>query len=63
MNRVPTEGLPPKIWIVVRPGGEPHFITKPPDEGMAEWAKGLYVTIAEYTFVAITHTHAPVEKA
>jgi hypothetical protein len=54
-------GLPDRIWVVIRANGERHLVTKEFMEGMAEWAKGTDVTIAEYGFVAITHT-PPLKK-
>jgi len=50
------DGLPDRIWVVTRLGGERHFIDKPPDEGIESWAKGLDVTITEYRFHAVVHT-------
>lgn len=47
-------GLPPKICLVIRPTGERHYIDKLDD--IAEWAKGLDVTIVEYRLAGIVHT-------
>lgn len=52
-------GLPPKIWLVIRPTGERHFIDKPFLDGITEWAEGLSVTIAEYQLGDIVHTPPP----
>ena len=54
-------GLPPKLWLVIRPSGEKHFIDKPFLDGVDEWAEGLDVTIAEYRLAEVTHT--PPQKA
>lgn len=56
-------GLPDRLWVVIRPNGERHFLTKEPLEGMGAWAKGLDVTIVEYAFSKITHTPPPKKKA
>lgn len=55
-------GLPDRLWLVIRSTGECDFLRKEPLEGMAEWAKGLEVTIAEYRFRAVVHT-PPLKKA
>ncbi len=47
-------GLPPKIWLVIRPTGGRHFIDKFDD--IEEWAKGLDVTVAEYGLTGVVHT-------
>lgn len=54
-------GLPAKIWLVMRPTGERHFIDKPFPDGITEWAKGTDVTIAEYRLGGIVHTPPPKE--
>lgn len=48
-------GLPERIWVVTLPGGQRHFIDKPFLDGIAEWAKGMNVTIVEYHFAQIVH--------
>ncbi len=50
-------GLPPKVWLVIRPSGERHFIDKLDD--ITEWAKGLDVTVAEYQLTEVVHTPPP----
>lgn len=50
-------GLPRKVCLVIRPTGEHHYIDKIDD--IAEWAKGLDVTIAEYRLAGIVHTPPP----
>jgi hypothetical protein len=59
---VPPPGLADRIWAVVRPSGDQHFVTREPDEGILVWAKGLEVTISEYRFVAVVH-RPPQKKA
>lgn len=49
-------GSPPRLWLVIKPSGERHFIEKEPLGGVAEWAKGLDVTILEYQFTAVVHS-------
>lgn len=55
-------GLPDRIWVVIRPSGERDLIHREPLEGMAAWAEGVDATIAEYGFVAVTHTPPPKKK-
>ena len=50
-------GLPPKIWLVIRPTGARHFIDKCDD--IEEWAKGLDVTVAEYEITGVVHAPPP----
>jgi hypothetical protein len=50
-------GLPEKVCLVIRPTGERHYIDKIDD--IAEWAKGLDVTIAEYRLSGVVHTPPP----
>jgi hypothetical protein len=47
------------IWVVVQPTGEFHFLTKPPLEGFAEWAKGQDITVLEYKFVRHVYKKKP----
>jgi hypothetical protein len=49
-------GSPRRLWLVIKPSGERHFIEKEPLGGVAEWAKGLDVTILEYQFAAVVHS-------
>jgi len=52
-------GLSNSIYVVVRPGGERHYIEKMTPKELAEWARGLDVTIIEYHYAAIVHTPPP----
>lgn len=54
MNTPPT-GAPPKLWLVVLPTGERHFIDKPMIDGIESWAKGSNVTVLEYRFASVVH--------
>ncbi|KKL58688.1 hypothetical protein LCGC14_2222840 [marine sediment metagenome] len=51
---VDVRGLPPKVWLVIRPTGERHFINKIDD--ITEWAEGVDVTVAEYQLTGVVHT-------
>lgn len=51
----PPPGAPPKLWLVVLPTGERHFIDKPMIDGIEAWAKGSNVTVLEYRFAAVVH--------
>jgi hypothetical protein len=54
-----TAGLPPRIWMVVRPSGECDFMRRPPLEGWAEWTKRLDAKVVEYTFGAVIYAPSP----
>lgn len=49
-------GLADRIYVVIRPGGERHYLEKMTPTELAEWARGLDVTIVEYCYAAIVHT-------
>jgi len=50
---------PQKVWIVQYADGEKHFVTRPLDNDMAQWAAGQKgVTIFEYDFSAVLY-HSP----
>lgn len=57
---VDLRGFPEKIWAIVLPSGERHIIDKPFDD-IQEWAKGMNVTIAEYTIRDIIY-RPPTQK-
>lgn len=59
---VPPHGLSDRIYVVIRPGGERHYIEKMSPKELAEWAKGLDVTIVAYRYGAIIHTPPPPKK-
>jgi len=50
-------GFPEKVCLIIRPTGERHYIDKIDD--IAEWAKGLDVTIVEYRVAGIVHSLPP----
>lgn len=56
-------GAPSKIWLVLQPSGERHFLHKEPLEGIAAWAKGVNATVTEYEFAGVVHTPPPKRKA
>ncbi len=55
MTPAPPPGLSDRVWVVVRPSGERHFVDQEPLEGIAAWAKGVDATITEYRFTAVVH--------
>lgn len=42
-----------KVWVVVRSGGDRHYIDREPDEGIEAWAKGQDILVLEYTLTRI----------
>lgn len=58
----PPRGFPGRLWVVVFPDGEKHFLTKEPLEGIAAWVKGVNATVSEYRFNVVTHTPPPKKK-
>lgn len=58
----PPHGLSDRIYVVIRLGGERHYIEKMTPAELAEWARGLDVTIVEYRYEAIVHTPPPTKK-
>lgn len=58
----PPHGLSESIYVVIRLGGERHYIEKMTPKELAEWARGLDVTIVEYHYAAIVHTPPPTKK-
>lgn len=55
-------GLSDRIYVVVRPGGERHYLEKMTPRELTEWSRGLDVTIIEYRYAAIVHTPPPPKK-
>lgn len=55
MTLVPS-GLPDRMWLVIAPNGERHFVVREPPEGIAEWAKGTDARVFEYKFTAVAYT-------
>jgi hypothetical protein len=55
-------GLSNSVYVVIRLGGERHYIEKMTPKELAEWARGLDVTIVEYRYAAIVHTPPPPKK-
>lgn len=51
-----------KLWIIYRPGGEHYILTKEPLGGIAAWAKGQDVSVAEYTLSRVVY-QPPVKAA
>lgn len=54
-----------KLWVVVGPDGQRHFIEKEPLEGIDNWARGQNVVIDEFVFRARIHSkekkHVPTD--
>lgn len=51
----PLTGQLKRLWLVIRPSGERHYMTSEPPDGILEWAKGLDAMIVEYQAVGIIH--------
>lgn len=51
----PLTGPLERLWLVIRPSGERHYMDREPPEGILTWAKGLDATIIEYRAVGIIH--------
>lgn len=58
----PAPKLPEKVWLVIWPNGQRHFVDKELIGGVAAWAKDVDVTVVEYTFGAVIHTPPPKKK-
>ena len=54
-------GLPPRIWMVIRPSGERDYMHREPLEGWAEWTRRLDARVVEYTFGSVIYT-PPLKK-
>ena len=48
-------GIPNTVFVVTTLSGERYPLYQEPLEGMGNWAKGLNVTVVEYTFKAMIH--------
>ena len=55
--------LPERLWLVIQPSGERHFLVKEPLEGIAVWCAGLDATVVEYRLATVMHTPPPKKKA
>jgi hypothetical protein len=54
--------LPQRLWLVIQPNGQQHFVSRESLEGIAEWAKGSDATVIEYGFV-VTVYEPPAEPS
>jgi len=59
VNQQRPPSAPPRVWLVIEPNGNRHFIEKEFLGGIAGWAKGMKVTVIEYDFSAVVHTPPP----
>ena len=48
-------GIPPKLWLVILPNGQRHFVDKEMINGIESWARGTDVIVVEYLFSAVVH--------
>jgi hypothetical protein len=39
-----------KLWVVIGPDGQKHYVDTEPLEGMDNWARGQNVVIDEFVF-------------
>lgn len=51
----PLSGPLERLWLVVRPSGERHYMDREPPEGILVWAKGLDATIIEYRAAGVIY--------